>query len=408
MPEFQPFKGLRYDSNRVSLSEVIAPPYDVVSSEDRQELCRKSAYNSIKIELPNRGLPDNVDPYKQAAEEFASWKAEGILVLDKAPSFYIYKMTFDDPVNDRQKSSTTGVIGALALDRTGQTVLPHEQTMPKPKGDRLDLLRASKTNVSPIWALSLTQGLAGICESIAANNPPSGYAGDEDGNLHELWVVDDEEAVDKIKNLVASTPLIIADGHHRYETALHYQAERRESESADQNSQHPYDYLMTFVVELTKEELVIRPIHRLVSGLPEDFDFEHYFSANFQLSPGPSSPIELERNLSERGALGLITKTGNYFLEPTTELIERDSANLDSSKLDVALSHFPAHQLTYQHGATHIYNAVMNDIAQAGILLRPATVEQIAETAHSAKRMPPKTTFFHPKPRTGMVFRSLE
>jgi len=406
VPEFQPFTGIRYNNNRVFLDDVIAPPYDVVNSDDRKNLCQKSPYNSIKIELPNRDLPSGADPYQQAAREFASWQLDNILLRDQIPSFYIYRMTFDSPTEVGQKNHTSGVIGALKLDKTGTMVLPHEQTMPKPKGDRLDLLRASKTNVSPIWALSLTKGLSAICRSITDSSSPTASAKDEDDNQHELWVVSDEAKINEIKNLVGATPLIIADGHHRYETALHYQAEH--TVASNDTSLHAYDYLMTFVVELTKEELVVRAIHRLISGLENNFDFVDALSSDFELSDGPDSPIELERNLHSYNSMGLITKTKNYFLKPTKLLLEKDETELDSSRLDIALAQLPTHHLTYQHGANQIYNAVMTGEAQAGILLRPATVEQIAATAHLSKRMPPKTTYFHPKPRTGMVFRPLE
>ncbi len=406
MPEFQPFTGIRYNKDRVVLDDVIAPPYDVVNSDDRRNLCNKSPYNSIKIELPNKNLPPGVDPYQQAAQEFASWQLDNILLRDQIPSFYIYRMTFDNPAVTGQRNHTSRVIGALALDKTKTAVLPHEQTMPKPKGDRLELLRASKANVSPIWALSLAKGLSVICKSITDSSSPIDSAKDEDDNQHDLWIVNDEKTINAIRNLVESTPLIIADGHHRYETALHYQAEH--AVTSDDLSLQPYDYLMTFVVELTKEELVVQAIHRLISGLESNFDFEDALSSNFEFSSGPDSPIELERNLHLHNSMGLITKTKNYFIKPTQALLEKDEPKLDSSRLDIALGQLPTHHLTYQHGAHNIYDAVMSGEAQAGILLRPATAEQIAETAHLSRRMPPKTTYFYPKPRTGMVFRLLE
>ncbi len=405
MAEFHPFKGIRYNSNKVNLTDVIAPPYDVVNAEDRKRLCEKSPYNAIRIELPDKTLPPEIDPYTQAAEEFFFWRKNEIIVRDDLPSFYIYRMTF---AADSQvaKSSTTGIIGALGLDANAKDVLPHEQTMPKPKGDRLDLLRTAETNTSPIWTLSLAEGLAKFCRTITDNDSPVSSAKDEDGILHELWVVNDKARVDTIRDLVSSTPLIIADGHHRYETALHYQAERRQATQT--TGSHPYDCLMAFVVELTDEELVVNAIHRLVAGLPADFNAISAFSADFDLTPAPESPTNLERQLVSQDSLGLITKAGNYFLKPHADLLQKDSTGLDSARLDLALERFPAHHLTYQHGAMNIDREIENGNAQLGILLRPATVSQIADTAHSFKRMPPKTTFFHPKPRTGLVFRSLE
>jgi uncharacterized protein (DUF1015 family) len=403
--EFKPFKGILYNSDKVSLADVIAPPYDVVNADDRQHLCQKSPYNCIRIELPDKSLLPGIDPYLQAAKEFDSWQAEDILVRDNLPSFYIYRMTFKSH-DENGTLSTTGVIGALGLDKSAKDVLPHEQTMPKPKGDRLDLLRAAKANTSPIWVLSLAEGLAKLCQLVTENDVPIESATDENETLHELWTVSDSAQIKEIENLITSTPLIIADGHHRYETALHYQAERTDSDStADREA---YDYLMAFAVELTEDELVVNAIHRLLTELPTDFDILAALESNFDLTPGPESAIDLEKQLVSKESLGLITKSGNYFLKPHMTLLQKDQTGLDSARLDIALEQFPTHNLTYQHGAMNIYKSVRDDNAQFGILLRPATVSQIADTAHSAKRMPPKTTFFHPKPRTGMVFRSLE
>jgi uncharacterized protein (DUF1015 family) len=195
---------------------------------------------------------------------------------------------------------------------------------------------------------------------------------------------------------------VIADGHHRYETATFYRAEQREATS---DATGDYDLVMALVVELTPDELFVQAIHRLVSGLPDDFDLVGAFREFFEVLPGPNDAAELGKRLVEMEALGLVTDSGNFFLRPLPIVYERALADLDSSRLDVALAGLPPHELVYQHGTSIAAGAVTTGAAQAAILLRPATVAQIAETAHSGNRMPPKTTFFYPKPRTGMVYR---
>jgi uncharacterized protein (DUF1015 family) len=249
--------------------------------------------------------------------------------------------------------------------------------------------------------LSLASGLAEACEAAATGVTPV-HAVDDEGVLHELIPVSDPAAIARISDLVASTPAVIADGHHRYETAIFYQEEVRAA-NGDQPGDH--DLVMALVVELTPEELLVQPIHRLISGLPEHFDLHGPFAAWFELQPGPADPGELMLAMRDVGALGLIEPTGTTLLIPRPEVEAAAEADLDSSRLDVALAKLPTHDLVYQHGARNVARQVADGTAQAGVLVRPATVPQIADTAHSGHRMPPKTTFFYPKPRTGLVYR---
>ncbi len=403
MPRFEPFAGLRYDPEMAPLAEVIAPPYDVVGPAERERLAARSAYNSIHLELPVPDGERGLDRYEHAAALLSSWEHEGVLRRDDAPAFYVYTMRFRG--EDGSALSTTGVIGALRLDEAGGgEVLPHERTMPKPKGDRLDLLRACQANLSPIWGLSLTSGLAAACTAATRGVPAPVSAADDDGVVHELWPVSDPEAIAAMVAIVAATPVVIADGHHRYETATFYQSERRR---ANGDVAGAYDAVMAFVVELSPAELVVQAIHRLVSGLPEELDVLEALEAHVEVLEGPADPAGLPAEMARVGAIGLVTRRGNYVLRPRPALVEAAEADLDSSRLDVALASLPAHEIVYQHGARAVVDAVADGTAQLGFLLRPATVEQIADTAHSGRRMPPKTTFFHPKPRTGLVLRSV-
>jgi len=400
MPRFEPFAGLRYDTDVTPLAEVIAPPYDIVSPAERAVLAGRSAYNAIHVELP---LPDDalkLDRYHRAACLIGEWERAGVLRRDDVAAFYVYKMT--DAAGGEVRS-TTGVIGALGLDEIGGgEVLPHERTTPKPKGDRLELLRTCQVNLSPIWGLSLAGGLAEACSEAAAHAGPSIAANDDEGVLHELWPVTNPGAIEQIAALVASTPVVIADGHHRYETATFYRNERRQ---ANGESPGAYDLVMALIVELSEEELVVHGIHRLVAGLPRELDILGALAQHFEFVDAPRDVAALPAAMLEQGALGLITPDGHYLLVPRPSVEAASEADLDASRLDVALATLPAHELTYQHGVDHAAEAVAGGRAQIAVLLRPATVEQIADTAHSGRRMPPKTTFFHPKPRTGMVFR---
>jgi uncharacterized protein (DUF1015 family) len=402
VPRFLPFRGLRYQEDLAPIARVIAPPYDVVDDLERAELAGRSPYNAIHVELPIEEPDSGKNRYEHAADLFASWQRDGALAFDDAEFFYVYRMRFED--EHGVTHSSTGAIGALEIDAQGAgLVLPHEQTTPKPKGDRLDLLRATARNTSPIWGLSLAEGLSKVCADATTAHEPI-RASDDDGIIHELYVVSDPSVLIEIERLVGSTPVVIADGHHRYETATFYRAEQR---SGTSEAPGDYDFVMALVVELTPDELFVQAIHRLVSGLPDDFDLVAALRPFFEIIPGPDDPAELGRNLVAMEALGLITRPGNFYLRPLPIVYERAAADLDSSRLDVALAALPTHDVVYQHGTLLAAAAVEGDEAEAAVLLRPATVTQIAETAHSGKRMPPKTTFFYPKPRTGMVYRFL-
>jgi uncharacterized protein (DUF1015 family) len=400
MPRFEPFAGLRYDLAAVELDDVIAPPYDVVSRDDQSALESRSPYNSIRVELPRDEV--GLDRYAAASRLLTEWQAAGVLVTDDEPSFYVYRMGFHD--DDGRPRQTSGVIGALGLVKPGapgSDVLPHERTTPKAKSDRLDLLRATKANLSPIWGLSLAEGLSALSEP---PGPPDGRATDTDGVHHRIWRVTQPGVVAAITEAVASAPVVIADGHHRFETALNYRDERR---AASGDADGPYDLVLAYVVELTEEQLSVRPIHRLLNGLPDDLDMPAALEPFFDVF-GDDGPLDgVTTRMADAGALALVTRGGTWLLRPRPETEAAAEQDLDSSRLDVALAALPPHELSFQHGWDLAAAAVDKGEAQAAVLLRPATVEQIHATGHAGLRMPPKTTFFHPKPRTGLVFRSV-
>jgi len=396
MPRFHPFAGLRYDPARVDLSMVISPPYDVVDPAERDVLAGRHSANSVRIELPEADHRAGLDRYANAARQLADWQSAGTLVRDPAPALYVYRMT--TPAG----AVTTGVIGALDVDTEGSSdVLPHEQTLPKPRSDRLDLLRATGANLSPIWGLSLAAGLTGEFTPVG---PAASSATDDDGVHHELWVLDDPDAVARVAEAVSASPVVIADGHHRYETARQFAGEVGATGgplSAGAAS------VMALVVELAEDQLTVGAFHRVLSELPDGLDLVDVFASWFDVTRAGEFDDRTTSALGESGAFSLLMPSGAWLLSPKDGTAEAAGSDLDASTVALVIAELPDHELEFVHTWSDAVAAVGSDRAQAAVLLRPATVGQIAEWARAGRRMPPKTTYFFPKPRTGMVFRTL-
>lgn len=394
MPRFEPFIGIRYDTTSLDPALVTAPPYDVISPSDRAALIANAPANVVRIDLP----VDGDDPYGDAAQQFNRWRTEGVFVDDSEPSFTVYRMEAAD--ENGIIRHTTGVIGAMELTRPGEgDILPHEFTTPKAKSDRLDLLRSTRSNLSAVWGLSPASGLTALLDTTDA--PLCRF--EADGVTHTIWKIADPERISAIRSAIGSAPIVIADGHHRYETSLAYRDERRAADGDGGAA----DAVMTFVVELVEDELEVGPIHRLISGLPDDVDLLAAFDPYFESEPFSGSELPTIRELQELGGLALVTNDGTWLLRPRPDTIAA-TRDLDSSRLDLALTALPDHSLVYQHGVDHIDAAVRSGAAQAGVLLRPVRIDQIIEIAEGGEKMPPKSTFFAPKPRTGVVFRSID
>jgi uncharacterized protein (DUF1015 family) len=399
MPRFEPFRGLRYAPNLAPIGQVIAPPYDVISSAERVHLASRHPANSVLVELPEPDLQGGKDRDRVATELCTRWQSEGILAADPTPCLYPYRMT------DTAGRSSTGVIGALGLadPREESDILPHEQTLPKPKSDRLDLLRATRANLSPIWGLSMSAGLTATFDP--TDDEPTADAYDDDGVRHQLWVLNDPDSIAAIAKAVAAAPVVIADGHHRYETSRTYQAEIRE---ANGGKPGPHDLVLALIVELAEDQLTVGAIHRTLSGLPADFDLVGAFAERFDVVRAGHADDRTLSALGDSNSLALVTGGDAYLLLPHAATYEEAGNDLDSSLIAVALSHLPPHESSHRHSVSEAMEAIASGDAQAAFLLRPVTVAQIEEWAGARLRMPPKTTYFSPKPRTGMVFRSLD
>ncbi len=397
MPRFLPFRGLRYSPAHLSsLDDVVCPPYDVISPTERLALEARSPYNVVRVELPQ---PDgDTDPYRRAATLLDSWRDGGIVRRDPEAAFYGYRMTFTDP--DGAPRSTVGVIGALELEPPGDGILPHEETTPKAKTDRMELLRATRVNTSPIWGLSPASGLSARLTPPAT---PAEHVTDGDGVAHQLWPIADPVAVAAIRAAVESQPVLIADGHHRFETALAYQEERAGGPPGSAGE----DLVMALIVELRAEQLTVQAVHRLLSGLPGGFDLPEALAPWFDVTPTGPPDRTIGARMGDAGAMAVLTLSGAWLARPRPGVTAAASHDLDSSRLDVALASLPAHHVTYQHGWATCAAAVATGQADAAVLLRPAAIDQIGAIARGGIRMPPKTTYFWPKPRTGMVLREL-
>jgi uncharacterized protein (DUF1015 family) len=334
-----------------------------------------------------------------AAELFTRWQAKRIIVPDPVPSLYPYRMT--DPAG----RATTGVIGALGLADPGaeSDILPHEQTLPKPRSDRLDLLRAARANLSPIWGLSMAAGVTATFDP--TDDDPVADVYDDDGVRHQLWVLNDADTVAAVGAALSSAPVVLADGHHRYETARTYQAERRQANS---DIAGPYDLVMALVVELSEDQLTVGAIHRTISGLPENFDLVGALAQWFDVIRAGAADDRTLGALSDSSSLTLVTGGQAYLLLAHAEVQEQEGNDLDSNLVATVLAELPPHEVMHRHSVAEAMEALQQGEGQAAFLLRPVTVKQIEVWANERRRMPPKTTFFSPKPRTGMVFRSLD
>lgn len=415
MPDFFPFPGLRYQAAALDadLGVLTAPPYDVIDEEGRARLEAAHPQNAVRLILPRDVEPG--DRYRQAQATFEAWRGDGILAADE-PRLYVYRMSFTDEGGAARRM--IGVVGALALSPPeAEEVLPHEKTLPKAKSDRLELLRAVRANLDPVWALAPAPGLSDRLESVAAAGDAAASCVDEDGVEHCLFPVQGE-AADEIRAAIADVPLLIADGHHRYETALAYQEERRAAGMTDPGA----DRIMALVVELSEDQLMVRPIHRLMRGVSGQFRVKFNFVADVKLL-GPNNPDNVKNLLAEMertDSLGLIDGPGlalltlkrdvlQPLLEPLAEPLRDVPAVLCNVMINrIAMSAEPPKEIDYRNDAQTVSAMVAKGAADAAILLRAPSVEQIAAVADAGARMPPKTTFFQPKPLTGLVFRSLD
>jgi uncharacterized protein (DUF1015 family) len=377
----------------VEAAKVVAPPYDVVGPAERAILAARHSANSILVELPEADPHFGGDRYGAAAARLAGWEESGLLVRDPDPAFYPYRMT------EPGGSVTLGVLGVLGLDKASAAeILPHEETLPKAKTDRLELLSATRVNLSPIWGLSLAGGLTALVDT---SGEPLASAVDDDGVRHELWGIHDQQSMEAIEDLVASAPVVVADGHHRLSVASTYLAGAGAGTPGA-------DGVLALVVELAEDVLSVGPIERLLSGLPDGLDLVDVFASWFDVARAGDFDDRTTAALGESSALALVMASGCWLLHAKDGTAEAAGSDLYSSMVALAVAELPDHEMDFANSWQAAVAAVGADEAQAAILLPPVRIDQIAAWAHARRLMPPKSTYFHPKPRTGMVFRPLD
>ncbi|HEY5822688.1 MAG TPA: DUF1015 domain-containing protein [Propionibacteriaceae bacterium] len=391
MPRFEPFTAIRYATD--ALGEVIAPPYDVLSDTDVDGLEARSPHNIVRVDVP-RGDDRR---YETSASILRGWLDEGVLVRESDPSFTIYRMRFIDAGG--RARDIAGVLGGLeVVDEGAGGVLPHERTTPKASTDRLDLTRATRANLSPVWGLSLAEGLSGL---LAEPGEPLGRVVD-DGVEHLVERVADPDRIAAIQACLASDDVLIADGHHRYAISRTYRDDVRRDTGRDDT---PAEQTLAFVNELVADQLSVEAIHRLYTDIDLS-ELQGALARRFHLTPVSTPSDATLAAMVGEGFLVLVGPGQTWRLEPLPGAFDGvralDGAWLETTLADVALT------VTYQHGRAEALAAVAEGRAAAAVLIRPVSVTEIERTAREGLLMPPKSTFFTPKLKTGFVLRPLD
>jgi uncharacterized protein (DUF1015 family) len=415
--EVLPFQARHYDLEKVgSLADVVAPPYDVIDQAQRAELAGRSPYNVVELDLPRD--PAGGDPYQHAAELLREWIDDGALIRDGEPAIWALEQDYTAP--DGSRLTRRGFLARVRLAQYGEGIRPHERTQPGPKEDRLRLTRATRHNLSPIFALHP----GNVWQHIdpALGDDPWGEVTDADGTAHRVWRIGDPAVHEAIASELETGELLIADGHHRYETSLAYQREV--------GAGGPADYVLMALVSLEDPGLTVFPTHRLISGLADDparqealgnglkelFEVEEVPAD--QLDPGGSEGV---------GVFGYI----DSHFKRAFRLRLRDTARLDEALADRSAAYRGLDAAILEELVLKgILGMTQDDIAakrgigytpsideawakldagdyQSAFLLRPTPVEQVRAVAAEGETMPPKSTYFFPKLLTGIAFNPL-
>jgi uncharacterized protein (DUF1015 family) len=417
MAEIQAFRALHYDRHRTGgLQDVVAPPYDVIDDQQREELEARSPYNVVRIDLPQGGE----DRYDRAAQTLERWRAEGIVVLDDAPALWTLAQDYVGP--DGERRTRQGMFARVRVEQYGAgRIRPHERTHPGPREDRLRLTRATEANLSPIFSLySDPAGRARQALSAAGGDAPWALTTDDDGTVNRLGRVTDPEAIAAVQQVLAGTELLIADGHHRYETARVY---------ADEiGGEGPHRYVLMCLVALEDPGLTIFPTHRLVRGLrPDqhetlaaalrrDFDIQPLDGAG-ALAPASGDTVSIgyiDAHVRTPYRLTLRDPSiADRALPDRAEPYRRlDTAVLEALVLKGALQMGDAdidhlNGLGYARDAEQALALVESGEYDAAFFMAPTPVERVQAVAAAGESMPPKSTYFFPKVPTGLLFNPL-
>jgi uncharacterized protein (DUF1015 family) len=434
MAELIPFKALRYDPDQVKLEDVLTQPYDKITPEMQSKYYERSAHNLVRIILGKTGETDTeaFNVYTRAAEYLHDWRSSGILKQDPEPGIYAYSQTFTVP-GTRELAERRGLIALGRLhDYADGVVFRHEQTLAKPRADRLNLLRATRAHFGQIFMLySDPKGeIEALLKKRTEEDPDTSLL-DEYETLHRLWRIHDAALIQAVQQRMRDKKLLIADGHHRYETALAYRNERRaESGGADPNA--PYEFVMMTLVPMESRGLVILPTHRIVHGLPT-FDRERMLEAAGQffeidridLRTESRSATTLLGQAGENGtAFVAVTRQGPYLMRAKKNAVQDALGQVPSLQrdLDVVQLHRimlervlgiseeavrNQENVRYERDAFEAISWVRQG-ANVAFLMNPAKIDQVRDIAFGGEVLPQKSTDFYPKLLSGLAIYALE
>lgn len=435
MADFRPFRSWRYDLEKAAIDQVIAPPYDVISPEEQKALYARSPENCIRLIL-NQEEPQDKDGsnrYTRARDFFEAWQQKGILTQEKEPCFYYYRQSFRHPVT-REPRERSALLGKIKLERfENRIVIPHEKTLSRPRADRRKLLETTRTNFSPIFGLyEYDHGQDKGLQNYLAK-PPLFETTDDQGVTHAVWAISDPKVTDGIHKGLADQKIYIADGHHRYQTALEYAEEQRKLKQVPASTELDSDFALMALVHFYDPGLVILPTHRMVQAFAS-FQPERCLKALAPYFSVEEVSLDLmQRKMHEKSGaknapvvMGLGLEDGRFFFL-TQQDPEVARKKMPAGKagiwytLDVSLvSHLilgalwglPEEEweskIRYTHSDEEALRTVREKRAAAVFFLNAPRVEVLRDMGEAKELMPQKSTFFYPKLASGLVFNAFE
>jgi uncharacterized protein (DUF1015 family) len=416
-----PFRALRYDPARVELARVLVPPFDVIAPGERERYWTRDAHSAIRLDLTRDVADEPGADYRDVAERLRAWEAEGVLVRDAAPALYVFQQRFGDPSG--RELRRVGFFAALRLeDYARRVVLPHERTLRGPKDDRLRQLRAARTNLSAVFLLyeDPEDELGPLLEeALAAGLAAS--AKDEAGVEHSLAVASDPRLAARAAAFLAQRPVVIADGHHRYETALAYRDERRAAAGAGADPEAPYERALAYFANAYAPGTLLLPIHRVVRrGAPPTDAAWRAKLPGWEESRVACAGAEAVPQLLERALAPLADR--HAFAADDGSGTLRVFSRPPDGELTVRVLHAEVLAGVFGHGddavregavafpksALECARMVRDGEGSVALYLNPLRPEDVFRVTRAGERMPQKSTFFAPKLPTGALFRPLE
>lgn len=422
MPSIRPFKGVVYNKKKIkNMSEVVAPPYDIIPPRMQDELYKKHKNNVVRLIFGKINKPDdkNNNRYTRAAKDFKSWLDGHILIQDSDPAVYIYSQIYKC---DGRKIERMGFISLMELDLDNKKVLPHEKTLKAPKEDRLQLLRSVKANLSPIFMLyeDDLHRVNKILKNFSRKTSPF-IDVSISGVRHIIWKLSDRKLIKAIEGIMAKKDIFIADGHHRYETSINY-AREVASGDASQTLKENSKFFMGYFVELEERSLTILPTHRLINDIGSlgREDIVHRLKKYFKVEKFSSAGRMLARMKALRAyhVFGVYLGKAEYYViklkSPETAWSLMGKGSKDWKSLDVSILHLFILQyilgirdeddnIEFVKDASEAFKAIGAGKNAAAFILNPTKVTQVKNVARHGEKMPRKATYFYPKPLSGLV-----